>query len=171
VIDLRTLKPLDEATLLRSVRKTGRLVVACEAVRTGGSANEVVALAAEEAFDALKAPIVRVAPPDVPVPFHRSLEKAYPTVADAIAAAGLLSAREPWLERAPLLLRATPVPLGTGRWALSDATGCVPIVPGFWRTAELVAVSGGRPITLAAEWSVDGVLPLTVWADGLAVQL
>ena len=93
------------------------------------------------------------------------------TVADAIAAAGLLSAREPWLERAPLLLRATPVPLGTGRWALSDATGCVPIVPGFWRTAELVAVSGGRPITLAAEWSVDGVLPLTVWADGLAVQL
>ena len=87
VVDLRTVVPMDRETVLASVRKTGRLVVACEAVRTGGSANEVVALAAEEAFDALKAPIVRVAPPDVPVPFHRSLEKAYLPDADAIAAA------------------------------------------------------------------------------------
>jgi hypothetical protein len=93
------------------------------------------------------------------------------TVAAAIAAAGSCSAREPWIERVPILVRATPVPLGTGRWSLSDASGSVPIVPGFWRTAELVAVSGGRSIAIAAEWSVDGVLPLTVWADGLAVQL
>ena len=92
-------------------------------------------------------------------------------MAAAVGAAGLRSAREPWIERAPVLLCATPVPLGTGRWALSDATGSVPIVPGFWRTAELVATSGGRPITVAGEWSVDGVAPLTVWADELAVQL
>lgn len=77
VVDLRTIAPLDEDTVLTSVRKTGRLVVACEAIKTGGSANEVVALAAEQAFDALKAPIARVAPPSVPVPFHRNLEKAY----------------------------------------------------------------------------------------------
>ncbi len=83
VVDLRTIVPLDEATVLTSVRKTGRLVVACEAVKSGGSANDVVALAAEQAFSALRAPILRVAPPTVPVPFHRDLEKAYlPDAAD-----------------------------------------------------------------------------------------
>lgn len=87
VVDLRTVVPMDRETVLASVRKTGRLVVACEAVRTGGSASEVVAVVAEEAFDALKAPILRVTPPDVPVPFHRALEKAYLPDADAIAAA------------------------------------------------------------------------------------
>ncbi len=85
VVDLRTIVPLDEATVLGSVRKTGRLVVACEAIKTGGSANEVVSLAAEKAFDALKAPVERVAPPSVPVPFHRDLEKAYLPDADDIA--------------------------------------------------------------------------------------
>lgn len=93
------------------------------------------------------------------------------TVDHAIAGAGLLSAAEPWIERAPMLLRATPVPLGTGRWALSDATGSIPLVPGFWRTAELVAASGGRPVTVMGEWSVDGILPLTLWADGVPVIL
>lgn len=87
VIDLRTVVPMDRATVLESVRKTGRLVVACEAVKTGGSANEVVSVVAEEAFDALKAPILRVAPPSVPVPFHRNLEKHYLPDGDAIAAA------------------------------------------------------------------------------------
>lgn len=77
VLDLRTIAPLDEEAIVRSVRKTGRLVVASEAVRTGGSHNEVVAVAAEHAFDALRAPIVRIAPPPVPVPFHRALEAAY----------------------------------------------------------------------------------------------
>ena len=85
VIDLRTIVPMDKATVLASVRKTGRLIVVGEAVKTGSSSNEVVALAAEEAFEALKAPILRIAPPDVPVPFHRSLEKAYLPDADAIA--------------------------------------------------------------------------------------
>ena len=87
VVDLRTIAPLDKATLLASVRKTGRLVVIGEAVKTGSSSNEIVAVVAEEAFAALKAPIARVAPPDIPVPFHRALEKAYLPDAEAIARA------------------------------------------------------------------------------------
>ncbi len=87
VVDLRTIWPMDEETVLASVQKTGRLVVACEAVKTGSSANEVVALVAEKAFADLKAPIVRVAPPRIPVPFHRDLEKLYLPDADDIAEA------------------------------------------------------------------------------------
>lgn len=93
------------------------------------------------------------------------------TVLDAVAGAGVASAHEPWIERYPVLLSATPVPLGNGRWALADPTGSVPIVPGFWRTAELVCASGGEPITVMGEWSVDGVQPLTLWCDGAAVRL
>lgn len=74
VIDPRTIHPLDTATILRSVRKTGRLVIAHEAYKTGGSGGEISAVVAEEAFDALKAPIRRVAPPQVPVPYARQLE-------------------------------------------------------------------------------------------------
>ncbi len=77
VIDLRTIVPLDKETVLTSVRKTGRLVVVSEAIKTGGSMNEVVSVAAEEAFEYLRAPILRIGPPSMPVPFHRDLEKAY----------------------------------------------------------------------------------------------
>jgi pyruvate dehydrogenase E1 component beta subunit len=87
VVDLRTVVPLDKPTLLASVRKTGRLVVVGEAVKTGSSSNEIVAVVAEEAFAALKAPIARVAPPDIPVPFHRALEKAFLPDAETIARA------------------------------------------------------------------------------------
>lgn len=93
------------------------------------------------------------------------------SVLDGVAAAGTASAREPWIERFPMLVSATPVPTGTGRWALSDHTGSLPIVPGFWRTAEIVCASGGAPVTIMGEWSVDGVLPLTLWSDGAAVML
>ena len=77
VLDLRTIAPLDEAAVLASVRKTHRLVVASEAVKQGGSHDAVAALVAEQAFGALRGPVVRVAPPPVPVPYHRALEKAY----------------------------------------------------------------------------------------------
>jgi pyruvate dehydrogenase E1 component beta subunit len=85
VVDLRTLAPLDADTILASVRKTGRAVVACEAIRTGGSANDVSALVAEQAFDVLRAPVRRVVPPPMPVPFHRALEGRYLPGADEIA--------------------------------------------------------------------------------------
>jgi pyruvate dehydrogenase E1 component beta subunit len=87
VIDLRTLKPWDEASVLASVRKTGRLVVVHEASRTCGFGAEVAATVAEKAFDALKAPVVRLAGPDAPAASSWVLEQAFVPQADAIAAA------------------------------------------------------------------------------------
>lgn len=75
VIDLRTLRPYDDATVLESVRKTGRAVVANEAPKLGGLAAELSATIAEECFHDLKAPVVRVAGLDTPIPFSMVLEK------------------------------------------------------------------------------------------------
>ncbi len=87
VIDPRTLVPLDEATILASVAKTGRLVIAHEAVKRGGWGAEVAALVAERALDALDAPIVRVAARNVPMPYNDSLERAtIPSQQDIVAA-------------------------------------------------------------------------------------
>jgi pyruvate dehydrogenase E1 component beta subunit len=93
VIDLRTLKPLDEATILASVRKTGRLLVVHEAGAMCGVGAEIAALAAQKAFNALKAPIVRLTGPDVPAPASYVLEQAFiPQVEGVIAAAkGMLT--------------------------------------------------------------------------------
>ncbi|MDY0039278.1 MAG: alpha-ketoacid dehydrogenase subunit beta [Desulforhabdus sp.] len=77
IVDLRTLVPLDKATILSSVRKTGRLVVLHEATRTGGFAGEVCAVVMEEAFASLKAPFKRVTGPDIPVPASPPLERFY----------------------------------------------------------------------------------------------
>ncbi len=75
VVDLRSLVPLDEQTILASVQKTGRAVVVHEAQRTGGFGGEVAALIAEKAFAWLDAPVERVAYPDRPVPYAKNLEK------------------------------------------------------------------------------------------------
>ncbi len=69
VLDPRTLYPLDRDTILRSAQKTQRVVIVHEAPKTGGIGAEIGAMLAEEAFGALKAPVVRVAGPDVPLPF------------------------------------------------------------------------------------------------------
>jgi 2-oxoisovalerate dehydrogenase E1 component beta subunit len=76
VIDLRSLCPLDKDTFLASVRRTSRALVVYEAHLTGGFGGEVAAIIAQEAFDALDAPVTRVASLDVPVPFAGSLEDA-----------------------------------------------------------------------------------------------
>ncbi|MFN0301894.1 MAG: alpha-ketoacid dehydrogenase subunit beta [Burkholderiales bacterium] len=76
VIDPRTLRPLDEETILASVKKTGRLIVVHEAVRHGGFGAEVAAIVMEKAFDWLDAPVVRISAPDVPMPFNPDLELA-----------------------------------------------------------------------------------------------
>src|SRR5438093_2135419 len=87
VIDPRTLVPLDEATILTSVAKTGRLVIAHEAVKRGGWGAELAALVAERAIDGLDAPIVRVAARNVPMPYNDALERAtIPTQQDIAAA-------------------------------------------------------------------------------------
>jgi pyruvate dehydrogenase E1 component beta subunit len=75
VIDPRTLVPLDKQAILNSVAKTGRLVVVEPAHRTCGAAGEISAIVAEEVFDSLKAPIVRLTAPDMQIPFSPALEK------------------------------------------------------------------------------------------------
>ena len=78
VVDLRTLKPLDTETVLESVKKTGKLLIVHEDNITGGIGSEIAALAADQAFDYLDAPIGRVCGPDVPtMPFAQTLEDAY----------------------------------------------------------------------------------------------
>jgi pyruvate dehydrogenase E1 component beta subunit len=88
VIDPRTLVPLDLAAIVDSVRRTGRLVVAHEAVEHGGFGAEIAAQVQAEAFDYLDAPIERVGAPFAPVPLSPPLEDAYlPGVEDLVAAA------------------------------------------------------------------------------------
>lgn len=77
VIDPRTLRPLDKGTILESVKKTGRLIVADEGTVTCGVGAEISASVAEEAIEYLQAPILRIGSPDTPVPFSPPLEKIY----------------------------------------------------------------------------------------------
>jgi len=75
VIDPRTLVPLDKQAIIKSVKKTGRIVIVTEDCRTAGISAEIAAIVAEEALDYLDAPIKRVAEPDTPIPFSPPLEQ------------------------------------------------------------------------------------------------
>lgn len=77
VVDVRSIAPLDVDTLVKSVRKTHYAVVVQEACQQAGIAGEIISRVQEQAFDALKSPIFRVAAPNVPVPFAVGLEAAY----------------------------------------------------------------------------------------------
>ena len=77
VIDVRSLEPFDSETIIESVKKTGRMIVVHEACKKGGFGAEIAATVQEAAFDSLKAPIRRVAAPNVPVPFAPALEKSF----------------------------------------------------------------------------------------------
>ena len=77
IVDLRTLLPLDEETILASVRKTSRAIVLHEDTLTGGFGGEIAARITERAFDCLDAPVVRIAAPDIPVPYSPPLEDAF----------------------------------------------------------------------------------------------
>ena len=86
VIDLRTLVPMDIDRVLESVRKTGHLVIAHEAIKRGGVGGDVAAMVVERGFDSLRAPIVRVAGVNTVIPFNLTLEKStVPQVADIVA--------------------------------------------------------------------------------------
>ncbi|MCG3208512.1 MAG: 1-deoxy-D-xylulose-5-phosphate synthase [Anaerolineae bacterium] len=89
IVDPRTLKPYDAATIVNSVKKTGRLLVAHEAPLLGGYGGEIAALVAQsEAFAYLEAPVVRLGGADVPVPYNRDLERAIvPQVENIVTAA------------------------------------------------------------------------------------
>lgn len=87
VIDPRTLAPLDTETIINSVSKTGKLVVVDNAHRSCNAAAEIAATVAEEAFDSLKKPIIRLSTPDVHIPFSPVLEKSlYPNKDNIIEA-------------------------------------------------------------------------------------
>ena len=86
IIDLRTLRPWDVETCVRSIHKTGRVAVIYEANRTGGFGAEVAAELAERCFASLDAPVSRIASPDVPaMPFNASLEHAFMLNPDKVA--------------------------------------------------------------------------------------
>ena len=75
VIDLRTLRPLDKATVLESLKRTNRMVVVEEGWPTCSIASEIIAIAMTEGFDDLDAPVLRVTDVDVPLPYAANLEK------------------------------------------------------------------------------------------------
>jgi pyruvate/2-oxoglutarate/acetoin dehydrogenase E1 component len=87
VVDLRTIQPMDYATVEKSVRKTNRLIVAEDSVKTCGVSAEVAAYIAEYALDALEAPIVRLNSPPMPTPQSASLEREYMVTSDKIVEA------------------------------------------------------------------------------------
>ncbi|WP_371874376.1 pyruvate dehydrogenase complex E1 component subunit beta [Youhaiella tibetensis] len=87
VIDLRTLRPMDSATVIESVKKTGRLVTVEEGWPQGGIGAELAARVMEEAFDYLDAPVTRVTGKDVPMPYAANLEKLALPSADEVVAA------------------------------------------------------------------------------------
>ncbi len=87
VIDPRTLTPLDMDTILDSVKKTHRVLIAQEAVKTGGAGAEIAAQIAENAFDYLDAPITRIGAPFTPVPFSVPLEQAFIPNEDSVVTA------------------------------------------------------------------------------------
>jgi pyruvate dehydrogenase E1 component beta subunit len=86
VIDLRTIRPLDKATVLSSLAKTNRLVVAEEGWPTCSVGSEILAICMEEGFDDLDAPVLRITNEDVPMPYAANLEKAMLLNADKIVA-------------------------------------------------------------------------------------
>jgi 2-oxoisovalerate dehydrogenase E1 component beta subunit len=93
VIDLRSLVPLDKDCILESVRRVNKLMILHEDTRTGGMGGEIAAIVAEEAFDDLDGPILRVTAPDTPVPYAAALEDVFiPSPEDVVRAARRLAA-------------------------------------------------------------------------------
>ncbi len=92
IVDLRTVFPLDEETILASVRKTSKAILLHEDILSGGIGGEIAARIAEKAFEYLDGPIVRIAAPDTPVPFSPPLEEAFlPNAAKVVETARWLA--------------------------------------------------------------------------------
>jgi hypothetical protein len=91
------------------------------------------------------------------------------SIAEACTQIGRAISAEPWLERYPVCVVAAPTRVD-GRWMLTDATGSLPLVEGV-AVSTLLACSAGRPSTITAEWSVAGMIPLTVHAPDRAVDI
>jgi SWIM zinc finger len=91
-------------------------------------------------------------------------------VATACAELGAALAAEPWLDRVPASLVATPAHDG-GRWVLTDATGSLAVAPDAPGLPMLLAASAGQPVTLTVEWTIDGAVPLTVHLPDRAIDI
>ncbi len=92
VIDLRSLMPLDKATILDSVKRNNKVIVLHEDTRTGGIAGEIAAIICEEAFEYLDGPVLRITAPDTPVPYSPPLEEYFlPKVSDVLNTARRLA--------------------------------------------------------------------------------
>jgi len=93
VVDPRSLRPLDTETIITSIKKTGKVLIVHEAVKTGGFGGELAGVIAEsEAFGYLEAPIIRLAGREVPIPYNRNLERAaVPQVEDIVEKARQLA--------------------------------------------------------------------------------
>src|SRR5208283_4419222 len=89
VVDLRSIVPLDRESVLQSVARTGRAVIADECHRSFGVAAEIAAILAEDCLASLKAPVRRIAVPDVPIPYSSPLEAELTVTADKIVAEAL----------------------------------------------------------------------------------
>jgi hypothetical protein len=92
------------------------------------------------------------------------------TLARACDEVGRALAREPWLERWPLTVRATPA-LDGRRWVLADHTGALSLAPSVPGLPTLVALSGGRAVDVTAEWTAEGLVPVAVHVEGRTVDL
>jgi 2-oxoisovalerate dehydrogenase E1 component beta subunit len=93
VRDLQRLYPIDRAAVFDTARRTSKLILLHEDNRTGGLGAELAALIAEEAFESLDGPIVRLSAPDTPMPFSPTLEECFlPRASDVVAAARQLAA-------------------------------------------------------------------------------
>ncbi len=93
VVDLRTLVPLDKAAVLESVKKTGKVILLHEDTRTGGFAGELAAVIAEEVFEYLDGPVMRITAPDTPIPYSPPLEEFFlPKTSDVVSVARHLAA-------------------------------------------------------------------------------
>ena len=92
------------------------------------------------------------------------------TVAGACAEIGTGLAAEPWADRVPTTLVAAPA-LDAGRWVLTDDSGSIAMAPDPPGLPTLLAASGGRPVAVTVEWTVDGAVPLTVHLDDRAIDI
>jgi hypothetical protein len=92
------------------------------------------------------------------------------TISEACAEVGRALAIEPWLDRYPVCVVATPT-RSSGRWMLTDHTGSLPFVEAATGIATLLASSAGKLVTLTAEWTPNGIVPLTIHLADRAVDV
>ena len=92
------------------------------------------------------------------------------TVEEACAEIGRWSAAEPWVDRVPVTVRATPA-TDRGRWVLTDAGGSLALAADSSGLAALLAASAGRPVDVTLEWTLDGAVPLTIHLNDRAIDV